>query len=150
MARALDERDEAPLSSNDLDAATESTAVTGAAPRVLIIDADSALFELITEWLAAQRCGVVAGQSHATHPAEKFDAVIVDMPFPRQRGAEVLARVREAHRGTPIIVLSAHFFAGIESAGAVARTLGVARVLPKPVTREALSAAVHGVLEHAT
>ena len=46
-----------------------------------------------------------------------------------------------------MIALSSNFFPGVESTGAVARELGVAAVLPKPVTREALVAAVRRVLQ---
>jgi CheY-like chemotaxis protein len=126
--------------------------MTVAAPtryRILLLDTDAALLDLISEWLADQGCAVGEGQSGATLPTGTFDVVIVDMPFPRGRGTDVLARIRDAHRGTPIVVLSPHFFAGIDSAGAVARALGVARVLPMPVTREALTLAVNDVLNSA-
>jgi CheY-like chemotaxis protein len=97
--------------------------------RVLLVDADPALAQLLEEWLSREGCVVVQ---------ERPDLVVVDLPFPRERGAEVIERLARAHRGTPIIALSSNFFAGIESSGAVARSLGVACVLAKPLTREAL------------
>jgi DNA-binding response OmpR family regulator len=115
--------------------------------RIGLIDADAALLDLISEWLAGRGYTVGTWQSDAEPPPGRFDVVIVDMPFPRNRGVAVLARIRETHRETPIVALSSHFFPGIESAGAVARSLGVARVLPKPVAREALTAVVHALLD---
>jgi CheY-like chemotaxis protein len=43
---------------------------------------------------------------------------------------------------TPVVALSSNFFARVEANGAVARALGVDAVLPKPLAREALIAAV--------
>lgn len=117
--------------------------------RVLLVDADAALVELIREWLAEENCGIVESPSDAEPLPGPFEVIIVDMPFPRNRGPDVLARVRDSYQDAPILVLSSHFFAGIESAGSIARALGVARVLPKPVTREAMAAAVRHLLNTA-
>ena len=119
---------------------------TDVGSQVLVIGADSALYGLIEEWLAAAGCSVTAG--HATHDPvlRPPDLVIVDVPFPRQGGLESLRRAAREHPGTPILALSSAFFAGIESTGAVARTLGVAGALPKPLTRETLLAAVGNAL----
>jgi len=40
------------------------------------------------------------------------------------------------------------FFSGVECRGAVARALGVASVLPKPVTHDALIGAIRPLLSH--
>jgi two-component system nitrogen regulation response regulator GlnG len=97
--------------------------------RVLVVDADPALAGLLEEWLSREGCTVVP---------ERPDLVVVDLPFPRERGAELIERMARAHPGAPIIALSSNFFAGVEASGALARTLGVACVLAKPLTREAL------------
>ena len=114
--------------------------------RILLIDADTALLGLITEWLTVDEFSVIAGESDPEPPAGKFDVVIVDIPFPRNRSQNALTHIRDTYGNIPIIVVSSHFFAGIESAGDIARTLGVSRVLAKPLTREALTAAVHTTL----
>ena len=106
--------------------------------RVQVRVADPALAGLIGEWLAAADCRVVAAHD------DEQDLLIVDLPFPRQAG-ERLARLAEEHPGTPILVLSS-FSPGIGSNGAVARSLGVAGVLPMPVTRSSLISAVFGIL----
>jgi hypothetical protein len=51
------------------------------------------------------------------------------------------------HPGTPIVALSANLLPGVDPSGRVARELGVACVLPKPVTREALMAEVAKVVK---
>ena len=104
-------------------------------------NADSSLYGLVEEWLTAQGSTVAlergdAGRDHG------FDLVVVDVPFPRQGGRDMLERIAQAHPGIPIIALSSTFFDGIDRNGAVARSLGVASVLPKPVTRDSLLAAV--------
>lgn len=122
--------------------------MTGAPrPRVLVVDADPALLGLLEEWLGAQGLSVAEEQTASGEPAEGgFDLVVVDVPFPRHCGLEVLRRVTTRHPGVPILALSSSFFAGIASTGVVARALGVAGVLPKPVGREAMCAAVRKLL----
>ena len=110
--------------------------------RVLVVDTDPVLTELIGEWLATAGCRMV-GEAQG-----ESDLLIVELPFPRQAG-EQLAGLAGEHPGTPILVLSSNFFPGIDSTGAVARTLGVAGVLPMPVTRSTLLEAVSSVLAEA-
>jgi CheY-like chemotaxis protein len=119
-----------------------------AAPRVLVVDADPALLGLLEEWLDGQGCRVVADGNEA-EAQDGFDLAVVDVPFPRQGGLCRLKRVAERHPGVPILALSSNFFAGIANTGMVARALGVAGALPKPVSREALLAAVGELLDAA-
>lgn len=119
--------------------------------RVLVADADCALFGLLEEWFAASGwqlagvCGPADGTEDGA-PVDGYDLIVVDVPFPRQ-GTAMLKALAAEHRGTPIIALSSNFFPGVESTGAVARELGVAAVLPKPVTRDALMAVAQRALK---
>jgi len=114
-------------------------------PRILVVDTDRALLGLLEEWLGP--CGrVVEADQDAARNGERFALLIVDVPQPRRGGMELLQRLADEHPGTPIIALSSTFFPGIESTGGVARTLGVACVLPKPVGRESLLTAVRSLL----
>jgi len=113
-------------------------------PRVLLVDADPALQGLLEEWLAADGCAVEAGRSGA----DGFDLIVVDIPCPRQGCSEGLKAIAEAHPRTPILALSSSFFPGVDTTGAVARALGVAGVLPKPVTRGGLLDAVRRLLPY--
>ena len=137
MTRGIDHPE-----SGDLAAAEQQGATSTDSPRVLVVDADPALLELLDEWLAAEGCRVVAGAADSPAEAGPFDIVLVDVPFPRQGGPSSLRGVMSAHPGTPIVALSSTFFAGVDSTGAVARRLGVSSVLPKPVDRDALLGAV--------
>lgn len=127
------------------------TAETGAAaagaprsgaPRLLLVDMERALLGLLEEWLLDHGCDVVADCDDCPSYEGPFDLVLVDIPFPRRGGPDVLRRLAARYPGTPIFVLSSNFFGGVESTGAVARSLGAACVLPKPLTRACLIAAV--------
>ena len=114
--------------------------------RVLVVDADAALYGLLAEWLGALGCTLEHARSCAHEDAQRFDLVVIDVPFPRQAGADIVRSVARERPQAPIVVLSSSFFAGIEPGGAVARSLGVSAVLPKPLKREALLAAVRKAL----
>jgi CheY-like chemotaxis protein len=64
--------------------------------RVLLVDADPALAELLEEWLGAEGCAAVE---------ERPDLVLVDLPFPRERRLEVLKRLGDAHPDAPVIAM---------------------------------------------
>jgi DNA-binding response OmpR family regulator len=109
-----------------------------AQPRVLVVDADEPLAELLEQWLEADgRRAVRDGTA---------ELVIVDLPNPRAGAAGVLGRLARERPGVPVLALSSNFLPGIESCGAVARWLGVAAALPKPVARDALLAVVGHLL----
>lgn len=110
--------------------------------RVIVVGADAALLGLLDAWLGEQGCSVMAEPAHDCAAPPDADLVLVDVPFPRQGGLDVLGRVARTYAGTPVLALSAGFFAGIGASGAVARALGVAAALPKPLSRDALLAAV--------
>lgn len=116
------------------------------APRVLVVDADRALFGLIEEWLQSEGCAVVAQGGADRLEDESFDLVIADLPYPRDCGVDSISRLSKRHPMTPILALSSTFFARIECCGPVSRALGVACVLPKPVSRQALIDAVRRAL----
>ena len=108
------------------------------APRVLVVDADCALFGLLAMWLGGEGCEVVRAAGDDRGAAERFDLVIVDVPYPRQGGVDLIARITKHHPMTPILAMSSTFFGRIECCGPVARALGVACVLPTPISRQAL------------
>src|SRR5690349_4968490 len=87
------------------------------APRILVVDADPALFGLLQEWLAAEGCQLVEDDP---------DLVLVDIVFPRQGRCAALEWIKREHRGIPVLALSSSFFARVEGNGDVAQALGVA------------------------
>jgi len=111
-----------------------------------LVDTDATQRDLLGQWLATLGCSVVPEPAAGGEPPPDADLVIVDVPFPRQGGVDLVRRIAAQHPTTPILALSTNFFSGIECCGPVARTLGVDCVLPKPATREALATAVRLVL----
>jgi DNA-binding response OmpR family regulator len=116
-------------------------------PHVLVVEADCSLFGLLEEWLGAEGCAVEYECACNASTAQRVDLVIVDVPFPRQGGLELLQRIGQKYPGVPVVALSPTFFASVECAGAVARALGVASVLPKPLARDALATTVRALLK---
>jgi CheY-like chemotaxis protein len=120
--------------------------MTAAPHPVLVVDADAALRGLLEAWMGECGCELTYACTGGDPVAGRFDLLIVDVAFPRQGGPELLRRLSEEHPGAPIVALSPTFFGSVACAGALARTLGAARVLPKPVSREALLAAARELL----
>lgn len=117
-----------------------------AAPAALLVDTDAALADLLATWLRGAGLQVRVAQ-HADEAAPgPVDLIVADLSFPRERGGERLSRIAARHPGAPVLALSAAFFSGVPSHGALARELGVAAVLAKPVTRDALVGAVAQLL----
>ncbi len=129
--------------------------------RVLLVDVDSPLQDLLGEWLDPLGGTVVTDAALSMAPGgavpatdrqpphrspARADLVIVDIRCPRASGGDVLRPLLAAHSGTPVIAVSSQFLPGAGNSGAVARALGVAAVLPKPVSRDALVNAVDRLL----
>ena len=114
--------------------------------RILVADTDCALYGLLEEWLAGTGYELAGACAPAEPAHDGYDLIVVDVPFPRA-DVDVLNMLRHEHPGTPIIALSSSFFPGVEKTGAVARELGVAAVLAKPLTRETLLAAAERLLK---
>lgn len=118
----------------------------GGAPRVLVIEADASLRELLGEWLAECGCAPQLVPSPGLAAGSRFDLVVVDVPFPRQGGCGLLRQVTREQPDTPVMVLSPTFFGSVACAGALAQAMRVSRVLPKPLTRDTLVGAVRQIL----
>ena len=108
-----------------------------AQPAVLVVGADAATLGLLHEWLAE------AGWRVVVEPGGVPVALLlVDVPFPRREQPPPLLHAARVHAGAPVLALSATFHPSVECSGEVARALGVAGVLAKPLRRESLIAAV--------
>ncbi len=117
-------------------------------PRILVVNADRGVAALIEEWLGA--CGYAVESCNDCTPCPgsngRFALVIVDIPTPRHGANERIQRIACDHPGTPVIALSSQFFPGVERTGGVARALGVASVLAKPLSRDHLVNAVQSLV----
>jgi CheY-like chemotaxis protein len=129
---------------NPLHAPSPSHASPATRPCILLAQIEEAVAALVEEWLHAdgyrvRRSGGEPGESPA-------DLVLLELPFPRHGQTERLRRLAEAMPGVPVLALSPTFLPGIDTHGPVAQQLGVAAVLPAPLRRDALLAAVGRLL----
>jgi CheY-like chemotaxis protein len=111
-------------------------------PRVLLLDLEPMLGALLAEWLAGLGLATVAASANDPESLEPAALAVVDVAFPRQDGERRLRALAQSLHGTPLLALSPTFFAGVAANGSVAQRLGVAEVLPTPVRRDDLIAAV--------
>ncbi|HEY5958905.1 MAG TPA: response regulator transcription factor [Polyangiaceae bacterium] len=114
--------------------------------RILVVDDDQRLFELLRDYLGAH--GILA--VHAPDgqrglrclQAEPFDAVLLDVMMPGMDGLETLRRIREFSR-IPVLMLTAR---GDETDRVVGLELGADDYLPKPFGPRELLARIRAVL----
>ena len=115
-------------------------------PRIRVANTDGATLGLLREWLEAAGYCVLSERLEEEAGREDALLTIVEVPFCRHGAGEIVRRVSEQHPGQPILAMSATFFSTVLSDGACARRLGVAGVVPKPIAREKLLAAVERVV----
>jgi DNA-binding response OmpR family regulator len=116
---------------------------------IVIYESDSLMRGLLEEWLTSAGYRVSAVTPCAP-PHVEADLVIVNIGMPKHAGARAADNIRAAYPGTPIIAISAQFRADLSTAGTTAQTLGVAQVIAKPLTRNALLAAVSAIIAPVT
>jgi DNA-binding response OmpR family regulator len=110
--------------------------------RVLIVEHDIQLRDLMGEWLRAEGVETLFAQSNsAVVQVESVDAVIIDVAKPCDSHG-CLSAWRQAYPGAAIIAVSGRFQVGDTGSQAMAGKLGVSRVLAKPFTRGELRAAL--------
>jgi DNA-binding response OmpR family regulator len=117
-----------------------------AAPRILIIDDDVELCELITEFLQPEgfRVDAVHGGTLGLEKAlaENYSLLILDVMLPGTRGFEVLQKIRAKSR-VPVIMLTAR---GDEVDRILGLEIGADDYLPKPFNPRELAARIQAVL----
>ena len=74
---------------------------------------------------------------------ETFDLALLDIKMPKLDGLEVLRRLQQSERRTPVVVLTA--YQSIELAKEAVK-LGAVDYLPKPFEREQILNAVNDIL----
>ena len=128
----------------------EPDGAAAAARRVLLLDLEPALGALLGEWLAEHGIATVAASADSPHRLVPAALAVVDVAFPRQDGARRLQALARSLPAMPVLALSPTFFAGVAASGSVAQRLGVAEVLPTPVRRDDLIAAVRRLVPAAS
>jgi len=118
--------------------------------RVLLIDDDARLAELLVDYLAPQGVALVhAGGGQAGLAALAgggFDAILLDVMMPGMDGLSVLRTVRDAGHRIPVIMLTAR---GDEADRVVGLELGADDYVAKPFSPRELLARLRAVVRRA-
>jgi DNA-binding response OmpR family regulator len=119
------------------------------ATRVLLIDDDTRMYELLAQYLGQNGITVAhapdGGRGLAALEANAYDAVLLDVMMPGMDGLEVCKRIR-AKRQIPILMLTAR---GDETDRVVGLELGADDYLAKPFSPRELLARLRAVLRRA-
>jgi DNA-binding response OmpR family regulator len=119
------------------------------ATRVLIIDDDASLSEMLAEYLESNGLEVTSRGDARTGikalESETYDALVLDVMLPDLDGFEVCRKVRESS-SIPILMLTAR---GEETDRIVGLELGADDYLPKPFNPRELLARLRAVLRRA-
>jgi DNA-binding NtrC family response regulator len=118
-------------------------------PRVLVVDDDRAMREMVVSLLEEEHMQAEAVQS-AAHAIdrfgeERFDVVLSDIQMPGQNGRELLGALRSLQPEVPVILMTA--FGSIDSAVESMRA-GAFDYITKPFKRSAVLASLSRALEH--
>ena len=111
------------------------------ARNVLVLGADPATRSLFGEWLDEEGFRIVDPSS--PDAGAPLSLVVLELPFLREGELPPLAEAKIRYAGVPIVVVSPTVFASVGCCGPCAAALGVAGVLPKPMTRATLIEALH-------
>jgi DNA-binding response OmpR family regulator len=113
---------------------------------IVIYEENDLMRALLEEWLRDAGYRVHGVASHSEPAQHDADLVIVSIYMPKHAGARLACEIRAAYPRTPVVAISAQFRSGLSTAGATAQTLGVAQVIAKPLTRDALLATVRAII----
>ena len=119
--------------------------------RVLVIDDDRALGELLADYLAQHDFAV----SHAARPAEGIarlsasgaDVVVLDVMMPEMSGFEACRTIRAEHPGIPILMLTAR---GEVADRVMGLEFGADDYMPKPFEPRELAARLSALLRRSS
>jgi DNA-binding response OmpR family regulator len=119
---------------------------------IVVYEEDDLMRGLLAEWLtgAGYRVRKAPVPAHGAPSPGDADLVIASIYMPKNAGTRLVEEIRAAHPRTPVIAISAQFRAGLSTAGTTAQTLGVDRVIAKPLTRTALLGAISAIMGPAT
>lgn len=115
--------------------------------RLLLIDDDQELCELLVSWLTQEGFQVTAcheaGSARQTLAAQAPDAVVLDVMLPDGSGLELLKQLRSEHPELPVLMLSAR---GEPLDRILGLELGADDYLAKPCDPRELTARLRAVL----
>ena len=115
--------------------------------RILVVDDDLRLRELLNRYLSQQGFSVHVAQDAISMDKllarERFDLMVLDLMLPGEDGLSVCRRLRGAKEALPIIMLTAK---GDDVDRIVGLEMGADDYLPKPFNPRELVARIHAVL----
>lgn len=115
--------------------------------RLLVVDDDSRLRDLLTRYLGEQGYEVKAvadsAQMDRARTREHYDLIVLDLMLPGEDGLAICRRLRGTGDSTPIVMLTAK---GDEIDRIVGLEMGADDYLPKPFNPRELLARVQAVL----
>jgi CheY-like chemotaxis protein len=116
------------------------------AKRILVIEDDAVLRDLLADWLVAAGYRVAqaaeGGAGIANARAHRPALVVTDIHMPGSDGATVISEVGRIYPDVPIIAISGHFRSGRGLTPEDAAALGAACTLAKPFNRKDMVGAV--------
>lgn len=122
-----------------------------ASGRILVVDDEGALVEIISHYLLKEGHDVQA-MTDSRQALERFhadplscDLLITDRDMPVLNGTELCRRIHEIRPDLPIIMISGHDY---QLSGFSAVDLGIRELLMKPLDRQALLTAVRRLLKY--
>ncbi|HEU4616598.1 MAG TPA: response regulator transcription factor [Gammaproteobacteria bacterium] len=119
--------------------------------RVLIIDDDARLTEMLAEYMAPEGLSLTAISNGSIGLREaqtnEYDLIVLDVMLPGLSGFEVLRQLRESGSNTPILMLTAR---GDDVDRIVGLEMGADDYLPKPFNPRELLARIKAVLRRTT
>src|SRR5450756_75703 len=119
--------------------------------RILIVDDDARLRELLLRYLSEQGFEVKAvGDGKTLDKAltlKRYHLLVLDLMLPDEDGLAILRRLRGAGENVPVILLTAK---GDEIDRIVGLEMGADDYLPKPFNPRELVARIHAVLRRRT
>jgi two-component system phosphate regulon response regulator OmpR len=125
--------------------------MTTAKTRILVVDDDLRLRDLLNRYLFEQGFSVYVAQDAAAMDKllgrERFDLIVLDLMMPGEDGLSVCRRLRGAKDTIPIIMLTAK---GDDVDRIVGLEMGADDYLPKPFNPRELVARIRAVLRRRT
>lgn len=115
--------------------------------RLLLVDDDTELLEMLAEYLSQEGFAVTLAHDGEAGVAlalsGDFLLVVLDVMMPRMNGVEALRRIRMAGSSVPVLMLTAR---GDDTDRIVGLELGADDYVAKPCTPRELTARIRGIL----
>jgi two-component system phosphate regulon response regulator OmpR len=130
---------------------TSTSAANSHQGKILVVDDDQRLRDLLRRYLGEQGFNVVVAENAQTMNKlwlrERYDLLVLDLMLPGEDGLSICRRLRGAGDQTPIIMLTAK---GEDVDRIVGLEMGADDYLPKPFNPRELVARINAVLRRKT